>query len=205
MRAKNPPSPKKGAIRLPLRADAQVLISGQSEALQSFLQPVGDAIMTLRLGEERMKTTEGPLQTKAGPAFLIFTEGERFKGGNVTVQGGRVLLTTPMNPLGDFEPALAALNWTKLGSEVFVSNICVQPHLRRMGLGSMLIEQAMKVFPKLKADGNMTLDGAAFMGHSKPDLSSRANTALKVIDVAARALQAPTAKVQQLSRRAYGI
>lgn len=169
--------------RLPLRAGVTPSIGGHSEALQVHLSPVGDPSIEMRLGPERLVPGKPPLQlnTPCGPVDVLHTRGQQFKGTAGSVQGGRILfLKSNGSNLDDAMKGIviAALNWTKVSGEVFVSNICVHPDFRRRGLGCALIEQAIKAFPKIKADGNMTIEGAHFMGHLEPSPSSAGHSAV---------------------------
>jgi GNAT superfamily N-acetyltransferase len=46
-----------------------------------------------------------------------------------------------------------------------VSRIFVMPEFRRQGIATRLLERAMRDFPKLALDGQLTREGAAFFGY----------------------------------------
>lgn len=150
---------------LPIRLNEKACVGGQSEALQVYLKGVGDEHVAQRLGSEKITGPTEPVHTRAGTLFVLRTLGEKFKGPTEVVQGGRILLVDPADPQGLGPGVVAAVNWTKIGSDVVASNICVRPEFRRKGLGSLLIECARQEFPKIKADRNMTITGALFMGY----------------------------------------
>jgi GNAT superfamily N-acetyltransferase len=153
-------------VRLPIQSGAPAAVGGQSEALQVFLQPVGDPKIEQRLGREKAVGAVDHVSTKVGTLLVLRTEGQKFKGMSCTTQGGRILLADPDGSTGSQSGIMAALNWTKMGADVVVSNICVHPDSRRLGLGSLLIDLARIQFPKIKADSNMTIAGALFMGYA---------------------------------------
>lgn len=73
---------------------------------------------------------------------------------------GRTLLFDVDRP----EHIVAALNWTRIKKETFISNIYVDPTLRRRGLATAIVEITKNKHPRLSLDSNFTVSGAALFG-----------------------------------------
>lgn len=127
-------------------------IGGSGENLRVYLDPVDSSAMRERMGREKIVSLFGSITKTAGTSFKSADGG--------TLVGGRFLFTGPQ---GEF---VGALNYTRMGRSVVVSNIYVRPDFRRQGIATRLIDAAVASFPKLRVDSGMTEMGADFFGHA---------------------------------------
>lgn len=143
------------AFYLPTFNNAEAIIAGESEErLSSFLAPVNDPLMVIRMGDETIVRQE---------QHLIVVKSKRYTTREGWVQGMRYLR------LGDDGNPIAALNITRSKQSgklnTTASNVYVAPNYRRLGLASSLLALAKEDYPNLRADTSMTQAGAALTGH----------------------------------------
>jgi GNAT superfamily N-acetyltransferase len=173
---------------LPLWMNDRPQVSGHSEALQVYLAGVSDPQLQERFGVETITHRGEVIETSMGHLLVLHTQGEKFKGPSKErfVQGGRILFVLPTDPEGLGHGVVGGVNWTNVDGNPFVSNICVRTDARRQGLGKLLIEHAKRKFPRIRADANMTIQGALLMGYPE---EARAAQAIHAAHVASQAQQ----------------
>lgn len=127
-------------------------IGGEGENLLLYLDPVNSDRIKERMGKEVVKNINGSIITTQGALFGV--------SGNA-VRGKRYLHVNDANEI------VAALNVTKVGQKIVVSNIYVRRDYRRQGLATQLIEFAKKEHPSLVVDSSLTQLGAMFFGYAE--------------------------------------
>lgn len=116
------------------------------EYLQSFLLPINDPWIQERIGKENIKSQSDD---------YIHTLGQRYKLGDLRIQGGRLLYLFNGEVVG-------AVNFTKHGKLTVINNIYVRTDYRRKRVATCMVNTLQGLYPNLLVDGNMTEAGGRF-------------------------------------------
>ena len=117
------------------------------EGLAVFLLPLNDPAIRERIGKENLQKQEAP---------FMHTLGQRYRyADSEYVQGGRLLYVGDTSIIG-------AINFTKRGWLVVISNIFVDRAHRRQGIATKMVQELRKGHKHVMVDGSMTLAGKAF-------------------------------------------
>lgn len=138
--------------KLPVSDLGSLTISGSAEQLSFFLSPIDSEGMRARIGREKMKKVEGPLEVAEGQVFKTRTE---------RLVGMRYLYRDEQGDL------VGVAHLTRIGRRTVLSNIYVRPDKRERGIASFLLGAAKSDFPRLQVDTSMTEMGAKFFGYTR--------------------------------------
>lgn len=117
------------------------------EGLALYLAPLNAPAIRERIGKENLHTQQGP---------FMYTLGQRYPDGDGHyVQGGRLLY------VGDTQ-IVGAINFTKRGTLMVISNIYVDRHHRRQGVATSLVNKLRDIYKNVLVDGSQTIAGKAF-------------------------------------------
>lgn len=151
-------------VHLPVTTDHPIDIEGElAEQLEAFLAPLNAPGMQARVGQE-----EDVEFWHDDRGYGRRYQAERYRHTDGWVQTVRYVFWTQGHHPDPTQPADAAVQVVQAreGRQVTtrISNIYVQPDLRRQGLARHLVQRIQRDHPRLMVDSSLSKAGAALFG-----------------------------------------
>ena len=136
--------------RLPIYKNQEPDVCLVARSLEIFLDPINTWNMHTRLGIEESAWRRGHIEK---------THGQLFTNGRGSMQGMRYLYHGPDGQIA------ACLHISVINAKPVLSTIFVRKDKRKRGFAKEMLHWALRDYPNLTVDPNMTKEGAMFFGY----------------------------------------